>query len=115
MHRFVDSKKNCRFESAECTTGTYCEGNGSHGDVVRGFPQIVAVVSAECVPEPVEFSADRLDILLCGFPPVFRSADQSGPSLGRVAEFRQIERHRFSPGKVWLRASNDVSPTHRFF
>ncbi len=43
-------------------------GHRSHEHVIGGLPQVVAVVCAEGVPEPVELATDRLDVGLRGRP-----------------------------------------------
>src|SRR5437763_1183026 len=88
IQRFVDGQKDGRFERAERTAATNRQRHRGHGHVVGGLPQVVAVVFAEGVPEPVEFSADRLDVRLSGLSAVLWVADQPGPSLRRVTEPR---------------------------
>src|SRR5215211_1148993 len=93
VHRLVDGQEDCRFERANRTATAKRHPNGSHRDVVGGFPKVVAVVGAKGVPETVELPADGLDVRLGGLPAVLWVADQPGPSLRRVAELREIERH----------------------
>jgi hypothetical protein len=94
VHRFVDGQEDCRLERAKRTAATNRQRNRGHRHVVGRLPKVVAVVSAEGVPEPVELPTDRLDVRLSGLSAVLWVADQPGPSLRRVAEPRQIERHR---------------------
>jgi len=65
----------------------------SHRHIVRGLPQVVGIVLAEAVPEPVQLSTNRFDVALrCG-PAVLRILDQLSPCFRRVAEPREIKGH----------------------
>ncbi len=88
IHRFVDRQKDRRLQRAKRPAATDRQRNRGHGHVVGSLPQVVAVVRAEGVPEPVELPADRLDVRLGGLSTVLRVADQPGPGLRRVAELR---------------------------
>jgi hypothetical protein len=99
IDRFVNGQENRRFNRAKCTPGTNCQHNRGHGHVVRGLPQVVAVVRAKGVPEPVELPADRLDVGLSSLSAILWIADQPGPRLRGVAELREVERHRLPPSR----------------
>src|SRR5215211_6340282 len=94
IHRLIDGQENRRLERTKRTAASNRQRNRGHGHIVGCLPQVVAVVIAERVPEPVELPTDRLDVLLRHSSAVLRVVNQPGPRLGRVAEPRQIERHR---------------------
>ena len=50
--------------------------------VVRRLPQVVGIVIAEGVPEPVKLSAHGFDVLLGGGSTVLRILDQTCPRSG---------------------------------
>src|SRR6266513_1638856 len=88
LHRFVDGQEDCRFERAERTATANRQRYRGHGHVVGSLPEVVAVVRAEGVPEPVELPSYGLDVGLGGGSAILWIADQPGPSLGRIAESR---------------------------
>src|SRR5262245_61706968 len=81
VHRVVDGQEDRCFERAERTTAGNCERDCRHGHIVWRFPQVIAVVCAEGIPEAVELPTNRLDVRPSSRLPVFRVADQPGPGL----------------------------------
>src|SRR5690606_2670828 len=86
IHGFLYRQEDGRLERVQRTSGTNRQRNRGHGYVIGSLPHGVAVVRAEGVPESVELPTNRLDVPLRGLSPVLRAADQSRPSLRRVAE-----------------------------
>ena len=113
LDRFVDGQKDRRLNRAKPTSATYRQCNRGHRHVVRGLPEVVAVVFAEGVPEPVELSTNRLDVVLSRLPTVLAVSDQPSPRLRRVAELRQVERHRL-PRMRSSQEATEVSNSPRF-
>src|SRR5687768_1067532 len=66
---------------------------GCHRDVIGRFPQVICVVIAEGIPETVQLSANRLDVLLSCNSAVLRIFDKLRPRFWRVTEPGQIEWH----------------------
>src|SRR5207302_634960 len=74
-------------------SGADRERGGCHRDVIRSLPQIVSVVVTEGIPEAVQLSADRFDILLGCLSAVLGILHELRPCCWRVAEPGQVEGH----------------------
>src|SRR5919106_1734353 len=97
---FFNGEQNGRLKGAQGSAGADGDRRGRHRDVIRSFPQVVAIVIAEGVPEAVKLSADRFDVLHGRGPAILGILDQPCPRLGRVAEPGEIHRHRFSSSRT---------------
>ena len=66
----LDCEQRCHLELRERAAAADCDCDCGHRDVVRRLPEIVAVVSAERVPEAVQLAVDRLDVVACSLAAV---------------------------------------------
>jgi hypothetical protein len=88
FQRFLDGQENVRLKGAKRTAASNRQCDRCHRNVVRSLPKVVAVVRAEGIPKPVEFSTHRLNVGRSGLSAILWVPDQLGPSLRRVTETR---------------------------
>src|SRR4026208_544759 len=108
-NRLFNREENRRVNRAQRAAGAEGERRGSHRHVVRRLPQVIAVVSTETVPEPMQLAAYGFDVLLGSCATVLRMLDELCPRFGRVTKPGKIEGHRSLSWLVqapWLSVAN---------
>jgi len=61
--RLLNGQQDSRLEGAQRSAGADRDRRGGHRDVIRRLPQVVSVVFAEGIPETMQLSPDRFDVL----------------------------------------------------
>src|SRR3972149_172542 len=92
--RLLNCEQDGGLEGAQGSARADCDHCRCHRDVIRRLPQVVPVVIAERIPEAVQLSTDRFDVLGGRRSAVLGVLDELRPGLWRVAEPGQVERHR---------------------
>ena len=90
FERILDGQEDGRLDGAQRSAGADRKRGGRHRDVVRSLPQVVPVVIAEGIPEPVQLSADPFYVLLGRGSAILGILDELRPCGRCVAEPCQV-------------------------
>src|SRR3990172_2179626 len=88
--RLLNGQQDSRLEGAQRSASADRDRRGRHRDVIRSLPQVVSVVFTEGIPETVQLSADRFDILFGRRSAVLGVLDELRPCGWRVTELGQV-------------------------
>src|SRR5690606_23912288 len=88
--RVFNGQEDGRLQGTHRSARTDRERRSRHRHIIRGLPQTVTVMFTEGVPETVQLSANRFNVLLRSFPAVLGVLDTLRPRCWRVAEPGQV-------------------------